>query len=125
VLVGPGAPLLRKLNLEIWVVQALFRLLDSEDDNSVEIDQFLFGLLHLKGNAANIQIVTLMNLVKRLNSKVTKVSDDLEDHFPKVLEALNRSTPPEAIRASIDSDDDDDEGESAASSERRRRSVAV
>merc|ERR1719215_587241 len=55
VLAGPGAPLLAKLRLDPHIVRSLVTLLDADDDNCVEVDEFLSGLLHLKGNAADIQ----------------------------------------------------------------------
>jgi len=55
-----GAYMLKKLGLELSVAITLFLMLDTDDQQSVEIDEFVYGLMNLKGNSTTIQLANLM-----------------------------------------------------------------
>jgi len=85
VLTGDGASLLKALGLQLQVAKALFRLLDVEDAKAIEIDEYIYGLLHLKGNAATIHMATLMYQSKRQLFKLQRISALVEDRVLPLL----------------------------------------
>merc|ERR1712037_474275 len=85
VLTGEGAHHFKALGIQLPVAKALFRLLDVEDARAVEVDEYIYGLLHLKGNAATIHMATLMYQSKRLLFKVQRISALVEDHVMPIL----------------------------------------
>lgn len=90
VLTGEGANLLKSLGLQLSMAKALFRLLDVEDSRSVGVDEYVCGLLHLKGNATTIHMASLMYLSKRTLFKVQRLSALVED---RVVPLLSRTDP--------------------------------
>lgn len=90
VLSGDGAGLLKSLGLQVSAAKALFRLLDVEDMRAVEVDEFVYGLLHLKGNSTTIHMTTLMYQSKRLLSKMLNIQTLIEE---KVLPLMLGADP--------------------------------
>lgn len=89
VLKGSGASILKQLGLELWVAQALFRLLDAEDEGAVVIDEYVYGLLNLKGNAQNIHMSSLEHQSKRIVTKVQGMANLLEQTVVPQLALLS------------------------------------
>mmetsp|Transcript_22520 Transcript_22520/g.43837 ORF Transcript_22520/g.43837 Transcript_22520/m.43837 type:complete len:168 (-) Transcript_22520:303-806(-) len=85
VLTGDGAHHFKALGIQLPVAKALFRLLDVEDARAVAVDEYIYGLLHLKGNAATIHMATLMYQSKRLLFKVQRISNLVEDRVMPML----------------------------------------
>lgn len=73
-----GASILKQLGLELWVASALYRLLDAEDEGAVCVDEFVYGLLNLKGSAQNIHMASLEHQSKRIITKVQQMRDVME-----------------------------------------------
>merc|ERR1712008_304072 len=85
VMTGEGASLLKSLGLQLPVAKALFRLLDVEDTRAVDVDEYIYGLLRLKGNAANIHMATLMYQSKRVLFKLQRIATLVEERVVPLL----------------------------------------
>jgi len=85
VMTGEGASLLKSLGLQLAMAKALFRLLDVEDVGAVDVDEYIYGLLRLKGNAATIHMSALMYQTKRMLFKVHHVAALVEDRVMPLL----------------------------------------
>jgi len=80
VLSGESCPReLRSLGLESGVAVSLFKLLDTDNKKVVEVDQFIHGLLHVKGNAAHIHLATLLYQGRQQLSKLQELVTDVQD----------------------------------------------
>mmetsp|Transcript_101677 Transcript_101677/g.201924 ORF Transcript_101677/g.201924 Transcript_101677/m.201924 type:complete len:725 (+) Transcript_101677:60-2234(+) len=75
---GDAAPVLKQLGLELWVAQSLFSLLDAEKEGAIDIDEFIYLVLHLKGNPQNIHIASLEHQSKKIIVTVQSVVTLLE-----------------------------------------------
>jgi len=85
VLTGEGAGLLKGFGLQLPVAKALFRMLDVEDSRAVEVDEYINGLVHLKGNATTIHMASLMYQSKRMLFKMQRISALVEDRVVPLL----------------------------------------
>jgi len=83
-----GAPVLKHLGLELWVAKALFRLLDAETERAVDIDEFVYLLLHLEGNPQNIHMASLEHQSKRILKKVQFIATLMEETVVPQLAGL-------------------------------------
>jgi len=92
VLRNEGAPILKKLGYDVTVAQAIFKLLDAEDRELVDLDEFIHSMLHLKGNAQTIYLATVQNQCNKLLAKVTRLTVLAEEQLPLVA-ALHGSPP--------------------------------
>jgi len=76
------------LELDVSHAKALFLLLDVDETNEVEIDEFVQGCLRLKGGAKSIDVNMLLYENEKLISKLTELGDYVEDKFGQVDQAL-------------------------------------
>eukprot|EP00415_Alexandrium_ostenfeldii_P001167 UN1167 len=78
-----GDPVMRQflatLDLEVGDLEELFRLLDNGTGRVVCSD-FVRGINTIRGQAKNIDLLTLVNLTKQMNTTLVRLKDDL---FPK------------------------------------------
>eukprot|EP00931_Biecheleriopsis_adriatica_P029455 TRINITY_DN17484_c0_g1_i2.p1 TRINITY_DN17484_c0_g1~~TRINITY_DN17484_c0_g1_i2.p1 ORF type:complete len:163 (+),score=38.86 TRINITY_DN17484_c0_g1_i2:125-613(+) len=65
---------LKALELEIYEVVALFKLLDDNSDGTVSCEEFLGGAVRLKGNARAIDSILIMHEQNRLMKEVEMIS---------------------------------------------------
>jgi len=89
VLKHEGADMLKKLGLQLTVAKALFKMLDTDDQQSVEIDEFIYGLMNLKGNSMTIQLANLMYHSKQLLSRLCRLSGMVEDEVLPLLQGVD------------------------------------
>ena len=85
------AALLSHLQLEISDAVSLFKALDVDGSEGLEMEEFVMGCLQIRGQAKTVDMVTLMRENKRLMKKLTKSSSRHEDslnHINKQLELL-------------------------------------
>lgn len=72
---------LEALDLEVDDAWTLFKLLDREETNTVDVEQFVDGCLRLKGQAKGIDVATMMYESKWVMHKLTKISEDIRSNF--------------------------------------------
>jgi len=84
-----GADMLNKLGLQLSLAKALFMMLDTEDQQSVEIDEFIFGLMNLKGNSTTIQLANLMYHSKHLLARLCRLTATVEEEVVPLLQGVD------------------------------------
>lgn len=72
---------LEALDLRVDDAWTLFKLLDRQETNTVDIEQFVEGCLRLKGQAKGIDLATMMYENKWMMHKLTRISDELRSNF--------------------------------------------
>merc|ERR1711988_345569 len=82
---------LSSLNIEIREAKSIFNLLDLDKSGEVTIEEFIFGLMRLKGNAKAIDTHTLLYENKRMVmvwKDHAKSCREFEDRAEVMFEAL-------------------------------------
>jgi hypothetical protein len=74
------------LGLDVSVARALFVLLDVDDSNAVNIDEFVQGCLRLRGNARSIDVNMLLYENEKLHHQLLEFMETMEHK----LEQLGR-----------------------------------
>jgi len=87
-----GADLLKKLGLQLSTAKALFLMLDTDDQQTVEIDEFVYGLMNLKGNSTTIQLANLMYHSKQLLARLCRLSGMVEDGVLPLLQGVGEES---------------------------------
>jgi voltage-gated sodium channel len=77
------------LGLDVSVAKALFVLLDVDDSNAVNIDEFVSGCLRLKGNARSIDVNMLLYENEKLHFRFLDFMDQIYTRFSRVEKTLN------------------------------------
>jgi hypothetical protein len=93
------------LGLDVNVAQALFVLLDVNDDDSVNIDEFVHGCLRLKGDARSIDVNMLLYQSDKMQHQFMECMDSLGRELSRLAGALDLSPCEVAtakVRKSID-----------------------
>lgn len=78
------------MGIQINEAIGLFRILDVDNSNSVEIDEFLFGCMRLKGGASSIDLATLMYEQKRVIQGLRKFQKDIIGSLEDLHEKFNQ-----------------------------------
>mmetsp|Transcript_136988 Transcript_136988/g.273229 ORF Transcript_136988/g.273229 Transcript_136988/m.273229 type:complete len:647 (+) Transcript_136988:121-2061(+) len=76
-----GAKALNDLKLDIASMKALFKLVDAEDRDSVSIDDFCAGIVHLKGNTSSVHMAMLLFQSRRLLVRLDKLGRTTESRL--------------------------------------------
>lgn len=76
-----GSKGLRSIGLDIHVAKALFKLLDTEDRDSVDVDEYLNSLRNIAGNATSMHQATIVYQNKRMLLRINR----LEQHLQELL----------------------------------------
>jgi hypothetical protein len=76
-----GSKGLRSIGLDVYVAKALFRLLDTEDRDSVDVDEYIDSLRNISGNATNMHQATIVYQNKRMLLRINR----LEQHLQELL----------------------------------------
>merc|ERR1712151_25036 len=78
ILADPGVHAwLKVLELEVYEVMALFRLLDDNKDGTVSYEEFLGGTVRLKGNARAIDSILIMHEQNKIAQSVDAINERL------------------------------------------------
>lgn len=76
------------MELEVIEARGLFQLLDVEEVGCVSIDEFVLGMMRLKGTAKGVDIVTLLYENKRIVTRLKAFMRFVEDNFNQLQESL-------------------------------------
>lgn len=69
---------------------SLFKLLDSDKTNTIDIEQFVTGCANLKGNARGIDMAKLIHESQWMNKRVTTFMSETEMRFVAICSLLDR-----------------------------------
>ncbi|CAK0864392.1 unnamed protein product [Prorocentrum cordatum] len=76
------------LGLDVSVARALFVLLDVDDSNAVNIDEFVQGCLRLKGSARSIDVNMLLYESEKLHHQLLEFMGSMENKFSQISRIL-------------------------------------
>jgi hypothetical protein len=79
------------LGLDVHVAQALFVLLDVDDDNTVNIDEFVHGCIRLKGGARSIDVNMLLYQSEKMQHQFLECMDSLGRELSRLAGAMGLS----------------------------------
>ena len=80
---------LRFLELDVLEARGLFQLLDVEGKHVVDIDEFVVGMMRLKGTAKGVDVATLMYENKKVFVRLVAFMKYVEDNFALMRNAMN------------------------------------
>eukprot|EP00413_Alexandrium_margalefii_P001167 CAMPEP_0204524404 /NCGR_PEP_ID=MMETSP0661-20131031/7360_1 /ASSEMBLY_ACC=CAM_ASM_000606 /TAXON_ID=109239 /ORGANISM="Alexandrium margalefi, Strain AMGDE01CS-322" /LENGTH=227 /DNA_ID=CAMNT_0051530159 /DNA_START=9 /DNA_END=692 /DNA_ORIENTATION=- len=83
---------LNMLDLEPVEAQGVFRILNVNDTDEVEIEEFIYGLMRLKGNAKAVDVVTMLYESKRIDRRLLAFMKWTEDSFRDLRYGLGLRT---------------------------------
>jgi len=83
--------LLDALDITAFDARSMFKLLDSDDSGSVDIDEFCDGCLRLKGEARSFDINCLMYENARLITKTTTLMGRMEQHVTDLRDFMQNN----------------------------------
>merc|ERR1719386_577592 len=72
---------LATLELEASDAWELFKLLDSDDSQTIDIDEFVTGCMRLKGNAKAIDIAKISYDFKMMHRSLSRFMKDVKESF--------------------------------------------
>eukprot|EP00927_Polykrikos_kofoidii_P011610 TRINITY_DN14958_c0_g1_i1.p1 TRINITY_DN14958_c0_g1~~TRINITY_DN14958_c0_g1_i1.p1 ORF type:complete len:755 (-),score=136.06 TRINITY_DN14958_c0_g1_i1:61-2325(-) len=78
----------KALDIDAGEAYGLFTLLDVSDSGEINVEEFVFGCLRLRGNAQAIDLATLIYLHKRMSSRWRIHAGKVEAALVQILEAL-------------------------------------
>merc|ERR1719235_645197 len=77
------------LDLDVYEVGTLFNLLD-DGDGKVSMEEFVSGILRMRGEAKSIDTVTILCENRRIIAQLA----DIQEHVRGVLQAVDAPAPP-------------------------------
>lgn len=86
-------PTFATLQLDVAQAHALFLLLDVDETNEVDIDEFVGGCMRLKGDAKSIDVNMLLYENEKMICTFTKFIEYAEEKFEGIDEALGIHKP--------------------------------
>jgi len=92
---------LRALDLEATQVEGLFKLLDTDAEGTVDIDEFVMGCLRLKGSAKTVDVATIMYDQKIMESKLLRVLHYIQSHCSSIESCVNQMKAKHAMSSSF------------------------
>lgn len=72
---------LKFLELDVHEARGLFQLLDVDENGKVSVDEFVIGMMRLKGVAKGVDVATLMYENKKLYVRVVALAKFTEERF--------------------------------------------
>lgn len=79
---------LQLCDLNIHEARGIFQLLDVNEQGDVGIEEFVYGLMRLKGGAKQVDIATMMYENKRVLSKIVELMEATEANFADLKAGL-------------------------------------
>eukprot|EP00929_Paragymnodinium_shiwhaense_P044713 TRINITY_DN22931_c0_g1_i1.p1 TRINITY_DN22931_c0_g1~~TRINITY_DN22931_c0_g1_i1.p1 ORF type:complete len:672 (-),score=137.01 TRINITY_DN22931_c0_g1_i1:113-2128(-) len=86
----PARALFAALDIDITDVRCLFELIDEDGDHRVNIQEFMWGCMQLKGGAKALQIAKIQLEVKQLTKMVGALVDNQGLNLPCRRASVNR-----------------------------------
>jgi len=77
------------LELDIYEAQGLFNILRYEDTQGVPIEEFIYGLMRMKGNAKGVDMVTMLSENRRILAKLLAFMEFMDDSMLDLRAALH------------------------------------
>jgi len=69
------------LSLDLKQVKRLFHLIDIDKSGTIDWNEFIFGCLHLKGEAKNLDIAIIQLELRWIRELVFKLGEHFDNHF--------------------------------------------
>lgn len=82
---------LRDLCLDRSAAISTFRLLDADNKRLLEVDQFIYGLMQVKGNPGNVHIASMMYQGKRVLQVLSDLTDMIEERVIPLAAGMDPS----------------------------------
>eukprot|EP00416_Gambierdiscus_australes_P024312 CAMPEP_0171079590 /NCGR_PEP_ID=MMETSP0766_2-20121228/15349_1 /TAXON_ID=439317 /ORGANISM="Gambierdiscus australes, Strain CAWD 149" /LENGTH=290 /DNA_ID=CAMNT_0011536789 /DNA_START=69 /DNA_END=941 /DNA_ORIENTATION=+ len=79
---------LASLELDVWHAQEVFKLIDANDNGFISIDEFVVGIMRLKGQAKRTDVHSLMFEISRVLKKLEKQKVWVADRLDRIEEHL-------------------------------------
>lgn len=76
---------LSNLGIDVDEAEGLFKLLDLDSSGSITTEEFLYGCMRIKGTAKAIDVQTLLYENKKMFSKWTKLSKNIDKTYRLLL----------------------------------------
>jgi len=80
---------LKFLEIDIYEARGLFQLLDVDETGAVDIDEFVVGMMRLKGAAKGVDVATLMYENKKIFIRLVAFMKFVEDNFHALGQSLD------------------------------------
>merc|ERR1719517_41882 len=81
--------LLKALGLDIHQARSFFKLLDMDMSNEVDIEEFVQGLMRLRGWAKGVDVATIMYENKRLFMRLKQFMRDVDGNFKRLTKNMD------------------------------------
>lgn len=85
---------LKFLEIDVQEARGLFQLLDVDESGCVNIDEFVFGMMRLKGAAKGVDVATLMYETKKIYVRLVALAKFMEDSFQLLTTDTSSSPTP-------------------------------
>jgi len=106
---------LQLLDLDVWTVRGLFRLLDM-DECGVHIEELVYAMMRLRGSAKAVDVATLLYENKRIVNRLTLFMNFTEECFAEMQDTIFSIVTGDFHKPGSDSEDEnEDEGEDSES----------
>merc|ERR1740129_1686541 len=73
------------LNINVAEARRFFRLLDTDNSESICINEFIHGCMRMKGNASGIDVATLLYENKRMVRIITSYAKETQGNFERIM----------------------------------------
>jgi len=80
---------LKFLEIDVYEARELFQLLDVDETGAVDIDEFVIGMMRLKGAAKGVDVANLMYENKKISVRLVAFMKFVEDNFTALGESLD------------------------------------
>lgn len=92
---------LRTLDIHSDDAWTLFKLMDTDGTNNIDVDEFVRGVLQLRGGARNVDLALMRSDHKKLVRKLVKFMKFTEEQFTLVKEIHQLNAPPQSQKVSL------------------------
>merc|ERR1712025_316499 len=65
----------RRLGLEVSDAKSMFKLLDFDDDGEIDMEEFILGFTHLRGDAKRVDVAKLRQQNRKLLNAMTHLTE--------------------------------------------------
>eukprot|EP00929_Paragymnodinium_shiwhaense_P040431 TRINITY_DN21111_c0_g1_i1.p1 TRINITY_DN21111_c0_g1~~TRINITY_DN21111_c0_g1_i1.p1 ORF type:complete len:161 (-),score=18.83 TRINITY_DN21111_c0_g1_i1:229-711(-) len=78
----PARALFSALGVDVGEVYEVFELLDEDGDEVIDLDEFMFGLMQLRGGASALGMLQIQHQGKKINETLQTLADALHVQVP-------------------------------------------